>query len=494
MADICELHTYDPIFTWCNRKAADALRNLLSYEYEVWEKKQFGKKRKMYKRYLIEGRNYGNYYFLSGFVDRCIDYLHKNGIEYQYTTDIPELRFNGPHLETIQFREYQLNLINVAIERGYGVILSPTGSGKSIILYGVISCFPVENILILVHSLDLVKQLHDGLQELGFTGTGIYSRGKPMHRITVCTVQSYAKVADKWKTHWDVVIVDEGHHIGNPYKGWYYDALTYTKCPWRFAFTATLSDRAEARFALEGLIGPVIGELTMAEGQDLGFLATPEIIFRVVPVPEEVRNIRRDTAYSKIYTEGIVNNWTRNAKMAFEAEREVKNSGTVLILVSRIAHIAKIIEFMDMPVEIVQGSVSKEQRSIIKEELKNGDISCVITTIAWVEGVDIPSLSMVINAAGGISERETLQKIGRGLRKTENKNTVKIIEFMDIANIPRNILKPARDAHILHRQSVIRWEIYEGQGWKPILVQEDKHYVKEPIRKLLNDKENQNRL
>ena len=315
-----------------------------------------------------------------------------------------------------------------------------------------------------------------------------------MHRITVCTVQSYAKVADKWKTHWDVVIVDEGHHIGNPYKGWYYDALTYTKCPWRFAFTATLSDRAEARFALEGLIGPVIGELTMAEGQDLGFLATPEIIFRVVPVPEEVRNIRRDTAYSKIYTEGIVNNWTRNAKMAFEAEREVKNSGTVLILVSRIAHIAKIIEFMDMPVEIVQGSVSKEQRSIIKEELKNGDISCVITTIAWVEGVDIPSLSMVINAAGGISERETLQKIGRGLRKTENKNTVKIIEFMDIANIPRNILKPARDAHILHRQSVIRWEIYEGQGWKPILVQEDKHYVKEPIRKLLNDKENQNRL
>ena len=56
--------------------------------------------------------------------------------------------------------------------------------------------------------------------------------------------------------------------------------------------------------------------------------------------------------------------------------------------------------------------------------LKSGKIQCVIATVSWVEGVDIPNLTCVINAGGGKSEIQTLQKIGRGLRKTETKDTV----------------------------------------------------------------------
>lgn len=472
MADICKIHTIDPVWTQCNEAAANALRNLLSYEYEYWEQGRFGKKRVMRKRYLIEGRNYGDYFFFSGLVPRCLEYLHKNRYEIQYITDIPEQGFNTPHLKFIQLRDYQKELVHIALEKGYGVIKAATGSGKSVIIYGLMSCFPEENILVLVHSLDLVQQLHHGIVENQIGECGIYtSKVKEMKRIMVSTVQSYSKVARQYKDHWDVVIVDEGHHVASTWKGQYFDTLTTTKAPWRFGFTATLSDNDEGKFALEGLIGPVIGELTMADGHELGFLATPEIIFRVVELPEDALALRRDTAYTKIYTMGIVKNFNRTNRIVVEAEDEVAKGGSVLILVSRIEHMEEIVAMMDIPVEIVRGSVSKEDRNKIRKGMNTGKLKCTIATTAWTEGVNLPDLTMVINAGGGRSERETVQKIGRGLRKTSKKDRVKIIDFMDVENSFLDPFKKiAGNRHVLQAQSIRRWKVYEEQGWAPKLI------------------------
>lgn len=56
---------------------------------------------------------------------------------------------------------------------------------------------------------------------------------------------------------------------------------------------------------------------------------------------------------------------------------------------------------------------------------------CVATT-SWREGVDIPQLNAVVNSGGGKSEIQTLQGVGRGLRKTDDKNEVVIIDFLDL--------------------------------------------------------------
>jgi superfamily II DNA or RNA helicase len=55
----------------------------------------------------------------------------------------------------------------------------------------------------------------------------------------------------------------------------------------------------------------------------------------------------------------------------------------------------------------------------------------VIATAVWKEGINIPSLDVVINAAGGKSEIQTLQSIGRGLRRTEEKLQVIVVDFFD---------------------------------------------------------------
>jgi superfamily II DNA or RNA helicase len=209
----------------------------------------------------------------------------------------------------------------------------------------------------------------------------------------------------------------------------------------------------------------------MSEGQDLGFLANAEILFRLCPLPDETLDMKRSEAYSKIYRSGIVKNFGRCGRIAGDFELEVERGGIVLILVTQIAHIYELLEFISIPVAIVKGSVSKEERFEIKEGLKAGRLKGVIATVAWTEGIDIPNLTMVINAAGGKSERLTLQKIGRGLRRTKTKTKVKLIDYMDVGHYGKNILSIGANTHILHKQSIKRWKTYEEQGWKPKLTE-----------------------
>lgn len=475
-----KIHTLDPVWTQCDEEAADYLRNELSYVVIRWER-GFGKSRMVREKgYLVQGWEIDQYMFLTGFVDRALNLLDKDGVEYSYICDVPYISHEPPFIDGEEFRPYQLDLINKALRHGYGVIVAPTGSGKSYIINGIISAYPESNILLLVHTVDLVQQLKKGLLDIGYDPGEYSGSKKDIKRITVCTVQAYSRVAPEFVDQWDVVLIDEAHHVSSPVDGQYYKALAFCGAPVRFGFTATIADKEEQRVGAEGLIGPIIGELTMAEGQELGFLSTPEIIFRICPLPDKIYEYGMDVlgepanpGYSTIYKDGIVDNFNRNLRIVTEIEREVKLGGIVLVLVKHVRHINNLLEDIGIPVDVVKGSVSKADRLEIKEDLKSGRKKCVIATTSWVEGIDIPNLTMVVNAGGGKSEKETLQKIGRGLRKTENKNTVKIIDFMDVRHTERDPfgrqLAGEGGKHMLHKQSMERWDIYSEQGWKPRL-------------------------
>jgi superfamily II DNA or RNA helicase len=67
----------------------------------------------------------------------------------------------------------------------------------------------------------------------------------------------------------------------------------------------------------------------------------------------------------------------------------------------------------------------------VKEALQAKEIKCVIATTVWREGINIPSLGCIINACGGKSEIVTLQAIGRGLRTSEGKDRILVVDFLD---------------------------------------------------------------
>jgi superfamily II DNA or RNA helicase len=90
-----------------------------------------------------------------------------------------------------------------------------------------------------------------------------------------------------------------------------------------------------------------------------------------------------------------------------------------------------LLERSKVKVSFVHGTTEGKTRQQVKEALIKKKTKVVISTAVWREGIDIPSLDCVVNACGGKSEIMTIQAIGRGLRKTDEKGEVEIIDFLD---------------------------------------------------------------
>ena len=111
-----------------------------------------------------------------------------------------------------------------------------------------------------------------------------------------------------------------------------------------------------------------------------------------------------------------------------------RKGDVVLIFVNKIEHgknLVKIFRKNKTRVPFVYSDMSILERENIKKSLRKRRQKIAIATTAWKEGIDIPSLNVIVNAGGGKSEVAVLQHIGRGLRRAKNKNKVLIYDFFD---------------------------------------------------------------
>jgi superfamily II DNA or RNA helicase len=347
----------------------------------------------------------------------------------------PEIMSTPPSLPGITFRSDQLDLINYATAALRGIIKAPTGTGKTILQMGLMSCYSNINTLLLAHTIAIVNQTAEELIEKGFNDVQVMGGGRERShlygKIVVSTMQTF-KLLDpnEYSDYFGMVIIDEAHHVTNS-EGIYGQILTNLLAPIRLGFTATLPTEEKAKFAMEGLLGPVIGEQTIQEASDLGILATPKIKLVKSRYNHRIHDLKR---YQEVYEEGIVKNRSRNRQIVNLIEQYINEDKTILVVVTRIDHgnaIQNLAESHGLDVEFVQGNTESDTREKIKKLLIRKRIKCVITTAVWREGVNIPSLDVLINAAGGKSEIMTLQTLGRGLRKTEEKDEVIIVDFFD---------------------------------------------------------------
>jgi len=444
-----EILTLNSIHSICNRRVAQELNDDFCYQKEYWIKKRFKKERVVRTVRMIQSTEAEVHWIHTGLVERALEILERRGIEYSYESKISEVECDEPYIKGVTFRPYQAEAIEKVFEFNRGVIHHSTGTGKSIVLAGIMSAFSQEKILFLVHTQDLVTQMKtDLLKFFGVKNVGEYTgKTKNIKRITVATIQSFYKVCEEYKLYWDVVICDECHHV-NQEEGMYGKVLQTLEAPVKIGTTATLPASEEGKMWLEALIGPVIHTYDINQAGRDNTLAIPDI--EIVPtyaVPpyllfnqdelityDDKGEEKKPTSYRTVYWNGIVRNLPRNQLILHKAEQEVKKGRTVLIMVVNQQHGKDLIELssdFDIDPVFVYGHTKKEKREEIKKSLKNEKLKCAVASVVWIEGLDIPSLGCVINAASGKSEIKVLQAIGRGLRKTENKDTVKIIDFDD---------------------------------------------------------------
>ena len=231
--------------------------------------------------------------------------------------------------------------------------------------------------------------------------------------------------------------------------------ITQNISPIKIGFTATPPDEVhdyDKLLRLEGMVGPVIGDLSIKQAQELGVVAQPYVTLLGVPYNTDIAEHRK---YRDLYKQGVVQNTARNAIITKTAKARAMAGLSSLTIVKEIDHgerLAAMAERFGLTSVFIHGGTSADQRDSVKQALENKTHLNVIVTDIWREGVDIPTLDCVIMAYAPKGKIYTLQGVGRGMRRAEGKERMEIIDFLD----------PYR---YLARHAVGRFNMYKEQGW-----------------------------
>ena len=368
--------------------------------------------------------------FRTGLLNSILKDLKRVECEPEISEEKTHLELNPYDIPGITLYDFQKQLVKDALEIQRGVIQSPTGSGKTVILAALIKALWGRPMVILFRAKQLLIQTYKFLTEdckiknVGFA----FGEGYQEDDIMLCTVQSVDKILDSHLETAEVLFIDEVHEFPNG-KVTKAAIESFPKATHRYGLTATPPKDAIPKFTLEGALGPTIVAKSTAELIEEGKLTKPVVQFIKIP-----RKDHRDTdlTYPQVYDQYIVNNKNRNQKIAKIVDKTFtgKNQAKILILVKNIQHIHNLLHLMPFA-DSIQGEDDLSVRySKINKFLESGK-SCLIATKVAQTGVNIKEITHIINGAGYKSEIPTVQGLGRALRKHESKLLVYYYDFVD---------------------------------------------------------------
>ncbi len=386
-----------------------------------------------------------NYYqdskFPTGWVGDFIRRLEDRGIE----VEIEDARSLPGPLAPLdhripQLRGHQMEAVEIALKRTRGIVDHATGSGKSLVIAQILAILG-RPAIIMVPTLNLLMQTYDQFQEyFGEAVVGRIGEGMFIPRLfTVSTVQSLWSHIKTEKPELKSVIqaceileIDEGHHINiagkNKIQNTYFQIAQLIDAYYKFGFTATPGEEGSLeRVLLEGATGRVIHRVSSSELINQGLLTRPRIKIYKVTCPGRFGDW--PTAYSR----NILKNHQRNRMIKRLALYYSKLGKSVLVTVNRVEDHGVVLHEAIEGSALMIGQTPTSERKEILEDFRAKQLKILISTVVN-EGVDIPSMDVVIMAGGGKSSRTVIQRIGRALRTSEGKEEAIIIDFYDQDN------------------------------------------------------------
>ena len=338
--------------------------------------------------------------------------------------------------KSIKVRDYQFQAVQHAISRNRCLLVSPTASGKSLIIYVIVRYYHMVGLktLILVPTTSLVEQMYSDFQDYGWSsGTYCQKIYQGYDRVVtkdvvISTWQSIYKMPKKYFEQFGCVIGDEAH---------LFKAKSLTgimtklhQCKYRFGLTGTLDGTQTHQLILEGLFGPVDNVVTTKELMDKKTLANLKIkcvVLKHSPIREKMT-----------YAEELEYLVTNSARNKFIIDLCCNISGNTLclfqlvekhgkILYEEISKIAK-----DRKIFFVYGGVNSLEREKIREIVENEKDAIIIASFGtFSTGINIRNLHNIVFASPSKSKIRVLQSIGRGLRATKNKLGVLVFDIAD---------------------------------------------------------------
>lgn len=344
------------------------------------------------------------------------------------------------HKPGIEVRDYQLETFAHGVRTKRGLFLSPTASGKSMMIFLLAMHLYVKSkkILIVVPTTSLVHQMASDF--------GDYYQMDPntfVHRIlsgaakdtempvVISTWQSIYKLPKEWFSQFNVVIGDEAHTFKAKSLT---DIMTkLTDCEYKFGFTGTLDGTETHKLVLEGLFGPVRKVTTTAELITNSTLSKFKIKAIVLNYSDEIRKVNSKFEYKDEITY-LTDNAPRNK---FITNLGLSLKGNSLILFRHKAHGRELYHMLKDKMNgrqlyYVDGDVDGELREEIRNEVESIQDGIIVASLGtFSTGINIKNLHNVVFAIPSKSRIKVLQSIGRGLRKLESKTLFTLYDIAD---------------------------------------------------------------
>ena len=374
--------------------------------------------------------------FRTGLLSRVLEDLKKIGCNPELVfEETPSEEYKEWVIPEFTYYDYQESLIKEGLSKKRAVIKSPTGSGKTLIMAGLVKALIGKKMVLLFNSKQLLKQAYDFfIDDCNLDNIGLcFGEGYIYGDIMLCTVQSIEKILDTHLEEAEVLMVDECHEFCNG-KTTLPAIQAFPKALYRYGFTATTPTEDISLYNLEGALGQIIISKTAAELITQGKLTKPIIQLVKVPYTEEEVATSQDMSYLEVYDTFIINNKNRN-KIIEDIVNDIRkeNKGSrILILTKTLDHGRALENLFGEGSQFLEGAntIGERYQAISRFRGYKGS-SVLIGTKILQTGVNIKEITHLINARGMKSEIATLQALGRALRRHESKEVVYIYDFLD---------------------------------------------------------------
>lgn len=350
--------------------------------------------------------------------------------------------------QTVAMHPHQQQAILHALNNHRSVLISPTGSGKSLIIYVLVRFLQTvlntdRKILILVPTVGLVNQMEADFFDYSSQDKS-WSCKKYIHKISagedkethkqivVSTWQSIYKLPKVWFDQFDAIFFDECHQAKAESINFIGQKLS--KAWFRVGTTGTLQQTQAHRLSIEGILGPAVQFIHTKNLMNKGLLAKLGIDCIILKYTEEEKQLLKKQKYAD-EIKWVVTNEKRNE---FIKELALKTKGNTLILFNYVEihgrPLAAFIEAAagDRKVYFISGKTDAEAREYIRKVIDREKDAILVASYGTTSaGINIVNLDNIIFASPTKSVIRLLQSIGRGLRVSEKKKALKVYDVVD---------------------------------------------------------------
>ena len=386
-----------------------------------------------------------------GLLDRIIQFCK----DHEYTYEFLESEYYGLPFEVNDFislegvkdyinsiskyrpRDYQVDGVYDALRHNRKLLISPTASGKSLMIYSIVRYYVgnKKNILIVVPTTSLVEQMYKDFADYGWDVGSfchkIYA-GKEREtdsQVIITTWQSIYKLPRKYFERFSVVVGDEAHQFKS--KSLISIMTKLDNAKYRYGFTGTLDGTQTHKWVLEGLFGPSYKIVKTDELMKKGHLAKLDInVLLLKHPPNKFENFEEEVQY--IIGHDRRNNFIKNLALDLK--------GNTLILFARVEkHGEPLYELINnnniienRNVFFIHGGVDTEDREKVREITEQQNNAIIVASYGtFSTGINIKNLHNIIFASPSKSRIRNLQSIGRVLRKGNQKTRATLYDIAD---------------------------------------------------------------